>query len=1052
MSEVIFVDGQSLSATNFGQFSNVTSQWSPILYTGTYGTNGFHLNFNNVSSVAALGYDTSGNSNNWTVANVSLTAGVTYDVVLDSPTTNYPVLNSLIHTTSGATGIVAGNLQSTISTVGSAAATATFGVSSGKWYWEVTVSALTTGYAYNGSIGVTTNSNDVTVVTATELFYLDNGNKWTGSASVAYGASYTTGNIIGVALDVDNGTLTFYKNGVSQGVAISSGITGNTWYPVIGSNNVFIGNINFGQQPFVYTPPTGFTKLNTTNLPTPSIPRGDTGFKTVTYVGNGGELQIGESQFPKFSYNITKSLRFRPSASSQVSRAQTNGNGTTWTFSGWFKRSSVGTGPNTIFCGSYTAASQYQTQIYIYTDDTLRLFTNSGSGTTWVIITNQLFRDVVNWNHITVAYDATQATSTNRVKIWINGTQITSFSSASYPALNEVSYVNQSTYSAHIGNTVTSSIFDGYIAECYLIDGTALTPTSFGAFDVNGYWIPQAYTGNTASYGTNGFYLKFSNATSTANLGLDSSGNGNTFTTSGLSIASDYTYDSVSDSPTNNFCTIDPLSSNTSYVTYSNGALTTTSSVVSAQIDLRGSLFVTSGKYYWEFTPTGGFSGTTNCIVGIANRSAPVSGYPDPNQISYNSTGVIMNETRATIATVSTYTVNDVIGIAVDATNNLISFYKNNTLIGTYSIPYSLAVGFSPYLWTDGTGNSVTAQWNFGQQPYKYTAPTGYNTLSMANIAEYIYDLEKPDFVWIKSRSAATNHMLFDSTRGTTNYISSNATTAQTTDVNSLITFDKNGFYIGNNTNINTLQATYAAWMWKAGTGAVTNTNGTITSMVNANTTFGFSIVTYTGTGANATVGHGLGITPSMVIIKALSTTSNWSTYHSILSNTQGMYLNSTNALWSDATVWNSTSPTSLVLSLGSNAAVNSSAVTFVAYCFTPVTGYSFFGSYTGNSANDGPFIYTGFKPRWIMVKNTAVAGDDWLILDTVRDTVNGASNILYAEVASAESTGAGPTPYIDVLSNGFKLRSSNTDFNNSGSLYAVVAFAETPFNYATAR
>jgi hypothetical protein len=308
----------------------------------------------------------------------------------------------------------------------------------------------------------------------------------------------------------------------------------------------------------------------------------------------------------------------------------------------------------------------------------------------------------------------------------------------------------------------------------------------------------------------------------------------------------------------------------------------------------------------------------------------------------------------------------------------------------------------------------------------------------------------QPDLVWIKSRGQVRSHRLQDVIRGVGVRLSSNLTDADTSDASSLTAFNSNGFSLGTNVNYNTNAENFVAWNWKAGGTAVSNTAGTITSSVSANTTAGFSVVTYTGNGSTGTVGHGLGVVPSMVIVKSrTSTIDNWQVYHAILGNTQRIVLNLADAASSPSPgMWNSTSPTISVFSVGNQTGVNA-ATTYVAYCWAPVAGYSAFGSYTGNGIVDGPFIYTGFRPRWVLAKRTDAA-ESWCLQDSSRSPYNSANrNMLFAESADAEYTVGDPT---DILSNGFKPRTAGTGMNASGGTYIYAAFAENPLKYANAR
>ena len=307
----------------------------------------------------------------------------------------------------------------------------------------------------------------------------------------------------------------------------------------------------------------------------------------------------------------------------------------------------------------------------------------------------------------------------------------------------------------------------------------------------------------------------------------------------------------------------------------------------------------------------------------------------------------------------------------------------------------------------------------------------------------------QPDFVWIKSRSAATDHKLTDSVRGVTKALISDTTGAETTDANGVTAFTSNGFTIGSDSVYNTNAATYVAWCWKAGGTSSSNTNGSITSTVSVGATQGFSVVTYTGTGANATVGHGLGVAPSMVIVKTRSVgTYDWCVYHSSLTSASYYIpLNGTAAQTLSTNVWNATAPTSTVFSIGTSVATNQSSQTLVAYCWAPVAGYSAFGSYTGNGSADGTFVYLGFRPRFVLYKRTD-STSSWLMLDTSLNPSNNSASYLIPN----SSTSEGEDNVFDILSNGFKLRTSSTSGNASGGTYIYACFAENPLKYALAR
>lgn len=311
----------------------------------------------------------------------------------------------------------------------------------------------------------------------------------------------------------------------------------------------------------------------------------------------------------------------------------------------------------------------------------------------------------------------------------------------------------------------------------------------------------------------------------------------------------------------------------------------------------------------------------------------------------------------------------------------------------------------------------------------------------------------QPDFVWIKGRSGATDHALYDRVRGVQIDLVSNSTAAETTQSTGLTAFNADGFTIGTLAKINTNGATYVAWCWKANGAGVSNTAGTITSTVSANTTAGISVVGYTANGTNgATVGHGLGVAPALMIFKRRGAVSDWVVYHKALGATKRMFLDTTDAVATTSVYFNNVEPTSSVFTIGSAADINTSTAAMIAYCFAEVTGFSKFGSYTGNGSADGSFVYTGFRPRWVLIKAASggTAGSrSWWIYDAVRNTYNVVNSRLAPNTSAAESSSINT---LDLLSNGFKLRDTDGAWNESGTTYVFAAFAEVPFQYARAR
>ena len=300
----------------------------------------------------------------------------------------------------------------------------------------------------------------------------------------------------------------------------------------------------------------------------------------------------------------------------------------------------------------------------------------------------------------------------------------------------------------------------------------------------------------------------------------------------------------------------------------------------------------------------------------------------------------------------------------------------------------------------------------------------------------------QPDWVWLKSRDTAERHWLVDAVRGVTKGICSHTTDAEFSNI-SMVSFDSNGFTVGtDNYSINKNNDKYASWNWKANGAGSANTSGSINSTVSANTTAGFSIVKYTGTGANATVGHGLGSPPKMILTKNLQQNNEgWLVYHASMGNTQRAWLNATGSFGTDATAWNSTTPTDDVFSIGTNWGSNGNGHPMIAYCFAEKTGYSKMGKYTGNNSDDGPFIWCGFKPKFVFIKNTHDA-TNWSVTDDFRDGYNTAGNkILYPNTSGTEDSSYAP---IDHLSNGFKIRLNTEGYNGNGGDYIYMAIGQS--------
>ena len=799
----------------------------------------------------------------------------------------------------------------------------------------------------------------------------------------------------------------------------------------------------------------------------------------------------------------TQSLRFDNARNSFLNRTPSiAGNQKTWTWSGWVKRNNS-TSP------LFRSINASGFVLLRFLSDQINLIWFSSNTAQWSVTTNALYRDFSAWYHIVVAFDTTQGTASNRVKIYVNGVQETSLATASYPNQNSDHLVNQTL----VHSFATTGALDAYMAEVNLIDGQALDPTSFGETK-NGVWIAKEYTG---SYGTNGFRLQFNQTgtgtASSSTIGADTSGNTNHFTSSGI-VASDC---SLLDSPENNFATLNPLW-NSVQQTYAEGNLKTTSG--SQHSPTCSTIGVSSGKWYVEgFALSSSLTKWSSGIFDTAITYNKVSGtnyipaqtptniYTNGDAINYYASGNDIYKNGSQVisnAFSSALTTNDIIQIAFDVDNGKIWYGINNSWNNgtstqgsfdpdnhdtTFTVQQEMRVHFtgenSDWLANFGQDSSFagnkTAQGNSdanGIGDFYYAPPSGFLALCSANLPEPTISPNadtqaddyfntvlytgtgssgqaitgvgfQPDWLWIKKRSGASSHNVFDSSRGVAKRLYTNGTGAED-EPNQITSFDTDGFTIN---SANDSGATYVSWNWKANGGTTSsNTDGSITSTVQANTDAGFSIVTYTGNGsAGATVGHSLGTKPEMIILKERNASGNWVTYHEYANaNAQNGYiaLNLTSAWTSNSASWNNTSPTSSVFTLGNGTDVNTNNHTMLAYCFHSVEGYSRFGSYTGNGSNDGTFVHTGFRPAWVLIKRTDTSGNDWMLVDSTRDTINVVDNTLFPSDTTQELDGDDK----DFVSNGFKHRSTGASENASGGTYIYMAFAENPFKYANAR
>tara|TARA_R100000781_G_scaffold47865_1_gene32077 strand:+ start:467 stop:2929 length:2463 start_codon:yes stop_codon:yes gene_type:complete len=803
------------------------------------------------------------------------------------------------------------------------------------------------------------------------------------------------------------------------------------------------------------------------------------------------------------AYEIKKSCRFDFDSSTYMERTVSSAsNRRTNTISVWLKRSQLGNksgdDAQTIYGAGGGGGGSSSTSLYILTDGRIGLLTMIGS-VHGHLVTTAVFRDPAQWYHVVVVFDTENGTSGDRMRLYVNGVRITAFGTETYPSQNQDTYLHYTDKHGLGANRIWAdqsqiyNYYGGYMAELHVVDGSALTPSSFGETnETTGQWIPIEYTG---SHGTNGFYMDFSNASS---LGDDAAGS-NDYTESGFA-----TNDSFKDTPTNNFPVLNPLNNDpydsNSYTpaTISNGNLQFTSNTTSLSNYAESSIyFPTSGKWYVEVTASN---------VNIAS-----SGYAEINIAGYYlwwyySSPYYQLTTDGGAQTIGAISNNDVIQVAYDVGSGKIWYGKNNTwyLSGNPSDGTAMSPAQSASN-TDGSvklhlkGRSGSAanilHVNFGQQDFTHTPPTGFKALCTKNLpeptitkgtdhfgtllytgsasAQVVNGLDFTPDLWVNKYREGNSHVLWiDRVRGfnaQTQMLTSIYTSPEGGERGDLYGYlisaaggfqHQPGSSSGNEyAQMNSSGAKFLTWCWLAdGTSGSSNDDGDITSTVSANTSAGFSIVKYTGTGTDSdTVGHGLGVAPQLIIIKRRddgSGNTNWRVWHTGIPANTHLELNSTSGQQtSPAGIFDSsTPPTSTVFRPNDHVSVNASGGTYVAYCWSEVAGYSSFGTYAGNGSTDGPFIYTGFKPAWLCVKHYNSSGSEqWQVFDNVRDTDN--VNVTSTTLGSNQQEGVdtGGDKIVDFLSNGFKFKGGDGVLNDGSLNYIYWAFAETPFKYANA-
>lgn len=798
-------------------------------------------------------------------------------------------------------------------------------------------------------------------------------------------------------------------------------------------------------------------------------------------------------------YVISRSLRFDLQASAYMARTWPGaGDVARWTFSAWVKRSAV-SAQHTIFAAieqQKTAGNNFegrQTHIAFDTSNRIDFWheydTTPGSAggvNTYRKTVGAAISDKSAWFHLVCAWDTANPTAADRMRVYINGSRILNFSASADPPLNyalgTVNRAGQHTIGSRLD--VTPVYSDMILAEVNFVDGLGLTADSFGEVDpLTAQWRPRKYSG---AYGARGFYLPFTDGSTTAALGNDASGNGNTFTLTGFSVAG-FENDSFYDSPTRalsppnnvgNCCVWNSFDATTQAAAVVNGALLVGAGSGSWTVNSWGSIRATmgfrSGKWYWELSSPNIGAIANHEMHGVYSFESILpafgaSGYVGTSGAAWaiQGDGTKWNNNVGT-AYGTALANNDVCMVAVDMDTQSIWFGKNGAWFGGGNPATNTApafTGVSGYLTPvismvrTASGGPVFYA-NFGQQPFVHAAPSGFKALNTFNMGAPIVALPRnqfdayayvgdaanpralnglsfqPDLVWIKNRSSAISHLIHDSQRGGGRTLVSDSPNSEIINhVNGSVTaFTANGFTLSGATDttlINAAAAQYIAWCARRSASC------------------GFDVVLYTGTGANRTVAHSLGVAPRMMIIHQRNdgTPRNWNVYHYQLTggNQRKLYLNTTASEMVDATVWNNTTPTASVFTVGTQAEVNAAGINYVAYLFADVPGMCKVGTYNGNGVDPGPFIFTGFRPRFILFKACIPSGGSGQMMDRGRDNIGIWVRSLAAESNAAEAS----TQAREIWANGMFIR--NAVDNVAGQTYAFVAFAEAPFHYALA-
>lgn len=718
-------------------------------------------------------------------------------------------------------------------------------------------------------------------------------------------------------------------------------------------------------------------------------------------------------------YQIANSLRFRASNSAFLSRTPgSTTNRRTWTWSGWVKR---GTLTDSNFQTIYSAGtvSSIVDIIAWNTDDTIRCWLGTN---TYNFITNARYRDVSGWYHIVVAVDTTQGTAANRFRLYVNGSEVTSFSTAVYPPLDFDTGSNFTSNSLRLGFTPSGDYryLDGHLANVTFVDGQALAPSSFGERNaISNEWVPKAYTG---TYGTNGFLLEFKDAASTVTIGNSTTGSNN-WTSSGISVTAGVTFDQMTDTPTNNFCTWSPLKqSGSGLAALSAANLRLSGASGESAIGTQG---MASGKWYWEIVySTLGVAPDVGIIQLPGNMTFPAG----QKHYVYRSDGNKRSDGPGPVAYGASWTSGDVIGIAFDADAGSITFYKNNISQGVaFSGISSSEYPFFPC----ASVSASTADVNFGQRPFAYTPPTGFLALNTANLPTPAIRKSTDGFVTVLDTESNIDTTLAAARAAYPAWveITKNRTSVETWAWR--FSHDSANEYAVSSTATRQAKRTNSgADNWVGYAINIGNTYGTAAGSVSHTN------------GVATTVTHNLTRSRNAILLFSRAGGDVW-LYHPALTAGSLLRLNVPNAETANTTI----------TSVGSNSFQIGSGATTGTYDYLvlgEVNGFISLASHTGNASADGPFNWFGFKPLLTITHLLTTGAQNWLVTDGVSNPRNPVGEKTDADTADAATSAL--SPIFDFTAGGSKVRASNNAVNQSSGRYVNIAFAECPFKFATAR